>query len=275
MQETVKKFGFCLQNHPRSTRILRLKIFQLIIQGVIALVTGLATVNKSDNCSVPIPVFLLGLFGTYIAGIALNFTVCFGRCCEYYGTDDCMRSFKLWMRGVNYIYLPLYCVFCVIEFIWYVLGAYWYYLKGDCDSQFSTGYSMSIGLVAFYFILLFIYLVVFVAILCYLRCNEVETPKPEEKKPAENTLDPRLQAQGWDPQRPAFAQNDPRYAADYNPGSYAQPYDNQPYYPQEPVPQPYDPRFAQGYPGYNVPDNARYPNYEGMQNYNNHPLAPR
>ena len=190
MQESLKKLGYCYQNNPKMAKCFRLKIIQLILHSVIALVTGILTVNKKVQCSAPIAVFLLGVFGTYIAGIGLNFFVCFGRTFEYYGTDYCKRPFKLCMNGLGFVYIPLYFVFCVIEFIWYVLGGYWYAMKSDCSDEFSNGYNATIGLLAFYFILLLLYIIAFIAFFCYLKFNQIEEPKAQENipnKPAENT----------------------------------------------------------------------------------------
>lgn len=183
MQESLKKFGYCMQNNPKVTKCFRLKIFQLILHSIIALVTGILTVNKKVQCSAPIAVFLLGVFGTYIAGIGLNFFVCFGRSCEYYGTDYCRRPFKLCMNGLNFVYIPLYFVFCVVEFVWYVLGGYWYSMNSDCSKEFSNGYNATIGLLAFYFILLLLYLIAFISFICYLKFREIDEPKPQENVP--------------------------------------------------------------------------------------------
>ena len=84
MLETFKKAGFWVQNNPRTMFCIRFKILQLLIQSILALVTGVLSISNRGQCSVPINVFLLGLFGSYITAIGLNFIVCSGRCCENY-----------------------------------------------------------------------------------------------------------------------------------------------------------------------------------------------
>jgi hypothetical protein len=175
------------------------------------------------------------------------------------------------MRGLNMVYFPLYFVFCVAEFIWYVFGAYWYSVGGDCSSQFSNGYSATIGLVAFYFILLMIYLVGFFVFLCYLRSADVPQPKPPEEvskpqgdpagqpNPADNTVGLPSENRGNE-NRPGF---DPRYNQGYptDPNFYPpNQYRNDPNYSQ-----------PNGFPNYqNYPNNEQFdPRYPENLQYNN------
>lgn len=278
MQDTLKKVGFCLQNNPRTTRIMRLKIWQILVQSVLSLITGLLSVSNPGYCSSPLPVFLLGLFGIYIAGVTLNFFVCFGRSCEYYGTDGCASSFKFCMRGVNFIYLPLYWLFCILEFIWYVLGAYWYARQGDCSSAFSSGYNAAIGLIGFYFVMLMLYFIGFIVFLCYLKYKEVEKPEvtvkeqdPVPPQPAENT-NPQ---QDYYNNNPNFNQGYPNDGRQYprNYGNERQNYpenygDGRQQYPEhygngrQQYPENYgDGRYPDGRQNYGNPDygNGRYP----------------
>lgn len=260
MQDTLKKVGFCLQNNPRTTRLMRLKIWQILVQSVLSLITGLLSVSNPGDCSSPLPVFLLGLFGIYITGLSLNFFVCFGRSCEYYGTDGCASSFKFCMRGVNFMYLPLYWLFCIIEFIWYVLGAYWYTRQGDCSSAFSSGYNAAIGLIGFYFVMLILYFIGFIVFLCYLKYKEVAKPEvtvkdldPVPPQPAENTGNPQQSYYNTNPNFNQRYPDDRQYPENYGdsrqqyPGNYG------------------DGRFPNGRQNYGNPDdrqnygNGRYP----------------
>ena len=312
MQETLKKAGFFFQNHPKATLCVRLKIWQVLLQSILALVTGILSVSSPGSCSSPLNVFLLGLFGIYIVGLSLNFFVCCGRCCENFGIEKCRHPFNLCMRGINYLYLPLYWAFCAIEFIWYILGAYWASNKGDCGNAYSTGYQATIGLIAFYFVLLLIYILCFSGFICYVKFNDIPAPKPPEKNdpnlpvPADNTAgnfppgyynnDPRYnQGHGFPP--PEY-QNDPRYNQGHgfpppenqnNPGGF---YNNRPpEYGNTVVnysgyPNQNDPRYIQQDPraqtGYNEPyrDQRNLENQEHFSNtgnpgYPNHPLAPQ
>ena len=272
MQESLKKFGFCFDNNPKCSKFFHLKVIQLVLHSIIALVSGVLIVNKSSTCSVPISIFLLGIFGTTMSAVIMNFFMCTGRCCEYFGPEDCSKGFKKYMRGLNMVYFPLYFVFCVAEFIWYVFGAYWYSIGGDCSSKFSNGLSATIGLVAFYFILLMIYLVGFCIFLCYLRSADVPQPKPPEEaskpqenpggqpNPADNTVGLPSENRPGDPD-PRYNQgypNDPNF---YPPNQYR----NDPYYSQpndfqnyqnNPNNQGFDPRYPQN-PQYSNPGDSQ------------------
>jgi hypothetical protein len=296
MQDTIRKFGFYAQNNPKFMRIFRYKILQLILHGILALVAGSLVVNKTITCSAPISIFLLGVFGTYIVGLFLNFTICFGRCCSDFGPSYCSGSFKVCMKSVDFMYLGLYLVFCIIEFIWYVLAGYWYSMSSDCGSEFSAGYSATIGLLGVYFVLLLVYLVVFIGFMCYLKCNEVEQPKPPVLDPAKDLVQgvPAENTAGV-PQGDNYGQNyngqyDPRYPHpdDYNRGpqgyqGYPDEYGRRPedyqQYPENYQRRPDDysqypenyQRRPEDYPGYNQDPRL------GDRNYNsgfNHPLAP-
>ena len=270
MQDTLKKVGFYLQQNPKYNMCFRLKIWQLLIQSIITLISGLLSITTTKDCSSPIHVFLLGLFGIYITGVSLNFFMCFGRSCEAYGAEYCASSFKFCMRGLNAIYLPLYWGFCITEFVWYVLGLYWYHQGGDCSSAFSSGYSASIGFIAFYFILLLLYAIGFLVFMCYIKRTNVPEPKSPEKPPEAN-LGPR----------PFTADNT---AGNQNPGYYQDPYYSQG--PPNDFSQYPDPRFGQGgqYPdprygqgGQGYPDprydqgGNGYPGYNDPNNFGGHP----
>ncbi|OMJ81815.1 hypothetical protein SteCoe_17636 [Stentor coeruleus] len=311
MLDTLRKFGFYTQNNPKFMRIFRYKILQLILHGILALVAGSLIVNKTTTCSAPISIFLLGVFGTYIAGLFLNFTVCFGRCCSDFGPNYCSGSFKVCMKSVDFMYLGLYLVFCIIEFIWYVLAGYWYSMSSDCSSQFSNGYNATIGMLGLYFVLLLIYLVAFIGFMCYLKCNEVEQPKPPDVPDPNKDPNQGVPAENTSglPQGDPYGQNyqghyDPGYAGrpypdDYNRGNQGYPdeYGRRPDdynrgnqgYPDEYGRRPDDYyRGNQGYPdehGRRPEDYSQYPeNYQRRpedQGYGqdprpgfNHPLAP-
>ena len=165
-----------------------------------------------------------------------------------------------------------------------MLGGYWYSIGGNCSEKFSSGFNATLGLLAIYFVLLFIYLIGFIGFLCYIKNHEVPQPKlPENLEDKQNN--PPLPADNT----AGYGNFDPAYNNGLNNPGPNNPYNSGPNNPYNPRPNnpynsglnnpynsglnnPYNPGFNN--PGYNDPGLMTGPNsYQQYpdNNYSNNP----
>ena len=159
------------------------KLYQMLYQGLYIIIIGSVAYGDQKNCSVPLKIFLKGLFYIYIISFILNFFLFLLR---YFKNNSegsgCYRSIKSLTLRIETCYFPVYWALSILEFCWYVLGAEWITEDNNCMDQYPNGARLTQALVALWIIFLICLFGGFVAInwhLCKGKYSGNQTLGPE------------------------------------------------------------------------------------------------
>ncbi|CAG9330308.1 unnamed protein product [Blepharisma stoltei] len=258
MRRHIEKLEIYYENSEWFRKCYNFKVLQVIYQGVIVIALGASVVSNPKECSSPIQVFLVGLFGLYLAGLIINFGVGFSRWCKAYVMTGLYKpTIEGIVKGVDLCYIPIYLTFSIFEFIWYIIGSVWYFESSDCSSEYSQGATFTIALLVVWYIFMAISIIFFIGVNWYVHSIEVVRNPPKEQQN----------------QNPDIKVNQPPYPGNqpYFPGSRAPYWAQENTYPQTPANQSYydsrgydprysganDPRYQE--PRYPGPYDSRYP----------------
>lgn len=135
MLEHFQKVNIYMTQNPFFTKLYRSRLIHILRCGIFAIVTGTTAISSPGDCSSPIQVFLEGLFGIYIAGLFINVFVGFTRCINNNLTDSIYKkTFNSLVKSLEVVFIPIFWGFSLVEFIWYVCGAVWYFQESNCSS---------------------------------------------------------------------------------------------------------------------------------------------
>ena len=267
MQNHIDKIDKFFEVNTTTRDCYRFKILQMIYQGVLLIPLGVVGIENANYCSSPINVFLQGLFVLYLIGLIVNLVVGMARMCQKY----CMTGvYKKTIEGVtlglDVCYFPLYWGFSIFEFIWYILGTVWYARDSDCSEEYPEGYTLTIGLLVCWYILLLVTLCCVFGFNFYVRGynppQEQPPPNIQTHSPNEHPKDlSQTPPYETNPQTPQRNRSLPMRPEDNQPRHYDPRYD--PNYDPRYDPN-YDPRY-EPHPRYDPHHDPRYdPNYDPM-----------
>jgi hypothetical protein len=138
-------------------------------QLLLIIIIGAVAYGKGGSCSVPVQVFLSGLFIMYIFALILNIFVFLVRSIKSY-LESSIQMKRLSLR-VDLCYFPLYAAFCILEFIWFIIGAEWISESNNCGKEYPDGLRLSQALVVLWVIVMAVLVFGFIALNCYLFCR--------------------------------------------------------------------------------------------------------
>lgn len=195
MRRQIEKLEIYYENTEWARKCYRFKVLQVFYQGIVTIALGASVVTNPGECSSPIQVFLVGLFGLYLSGSIINFGLGFSRYCQIYiMTGIYKATIGGIVKGFDSCYIPIYVTFSVFEFIWYIVGSVWYFQDNDCLSEYTNGANLAIALLAIWYTFMGITLVFLIGINIYLRSTEItRNPPKEQVKSAEPPKVPQNQ----------------------------------------------------------------------------------
>lgn len=135
MLEHFEKVNVFLNRNPIFTKFYKSRLIHIIRCGVLTIVLGATAISAPGECSSPIQIFLEGLFGIYVAGLACNLFVGCTRCVNNNLTDALYKkTCTSLVKNIEVCYIPVNWGFIAVEFIWYICGCVWYFEESDCNS---------------------------------------------------------------------------------------------------------------------------------------------
>lgn len=173
MFKHAEKLEIFLKDKSKMFKWYNFKYPQMAYQGLFIIIIGSIAYGKPGSCSVPVNVFLKGLFAMYICAFVLNFLVFLVRICKEksLGTGY-SRTMKTLTLRIDLCYFPVYWGFSILEFCWYVIGAEWISEDNDCMDEYPDGIRLSQALVALWIIALVLVFGIFISLNCYLYCHK-------------------------------------------------------------------------------------------------------
>jgi hypothetical protein len=163
-----------------STRSFLIKWYnrkypQMFYQLLGVIIIGSVAYGSPGTCSVPVAVFLKGLFWMYLAALLLNACVFLARCLGAgYGMDGYRNKWRGLNLRIDLCYWPLYCGFSILEFCWYVIGAEWLTEDNNCMDTYPQGTRLAQALVALWVIVMAAVFLGFVGVNLYLCCHRYD-----------------------------------------------------------------------------------------------------
>ena len=170
MYKHAEKVESYFTSNSKWLQLYHFKVYQMSYQLLLIIVIGAIALGKKGSCSVPVQVFLSGLFIMYIFALVLNLLVFAVRAVRAYHPGSVQMK-RLLLR-VDLLYFPLYSGFSLVEFIWFIVGAEWISEDNNCMKEYPDGLRLSQALVVLWVLLMTAILVSFVSLNCYLCCRK-------------------------------------------------------------------------------------------------------
>jgi len=169
MYKHAEKLELYFQSKTSWFRPYYYKIYQMSYQLLLSIIIGSVAFGKGGNCSVPVQVFLSGLFSMYIFALILNFFMFLVRFLKSRWRYS-LQMKRLSLR-MDLCYFPLYMGFSIVEFCWYIVGAEWISEQNNCMDEYPDGLRLAQALVVLWVLTMAGIIAAFGVVNCYLCCR--------------------------------------------------------------------------------------------------------